>query len=622
MTSPQLLAGTASSAERDRPLIVRLMDTLERLDPERLEQIWNAQSEEHASGSGHRRVEESLIRGGLADEYQIARAYSEHYLLPVFDPPAEQAPPVDVRVSSLLPENLCRDHLIVPLADDGITLDVAVFCPDALPLVQELQPVCGRHLRPLFAPLSVIERLLSVLYGEQPLPPPAILPSEIPVAPPRDSSALRESSPRQDDERIGSPPTVSPTLTGLPTAVEPAAPEQQQELLRYIRRLLKQAFQAQASDIHLEPSHESYRVRFRVAGTLVEVAPPPAALQPRLVSKLKSLANVDPAVPHRPQEGTIRVRSDQGRICLRVNTCPTVFGERVVMRVGEPSRLLRDLAHLGLDPLQRGDLIEALRSPHGMVLVSGPVRSGRSTTLYSCLNYLNDPETNICTVEDRVELQIPGINQLQTGSPAEMSLTEGLRSLLRQDPDVVMVSEIADRETARLCIQTALRGHCILSTMHADDAFAAVARLAMIVGQSNLLAEALRLSVSQRLLRRLCTDCRTPHELTPHEAQQYGLRQGDVIFRAVGCSQCRQTGYRGHAAIFEVIPFGSERVELLELVRTGAPADVLRRSAARGDIQLLSSGVAAKLAAGVTSLEEAVRANVNGSRVRLCGPDK
>lgn len=618
ITAPQLLTGPDSNTARDRPLIVRLMETLDRLDPERLEQLWNAPSEHGPSGSGGASFELSLIRSGLVDEWQIARAYSEHYLLPFFDPPAELAPPVDNRVSSLLPEELCRQHLIVPLADDGITLDVAVFCPNALSLAQDLQSVCGRHVRPLFASLSMIERLLRLLYGD----------------PPSDRAA-HDSPASQTPTAATAPPPPEPLELALePTAAPrelppriPAPPQRHQHqprphdqmLLRYLRSLLKQAVETEATDIHIEPSGESYRVRLRVAGTLAEVAPPPADLQPQFVRELKRLAKVDSRNTSRPQEGTIRIRSGQERVCLRLSSCPTVFGERVVIRVSEAGQLPRDLSHIGLDPPQRADLIEALRSPHGLVLVSGPARSGRTATLYSCLSYLNDPHTNICAIESRIELQIAGINQLPTRSPAPRSIVDALRSVLRQDPDVVAVGEIPNRQTAQLCVQTALQGHRVLATLHADDASMAVSRLSMLLGESNFLAEALRLSVSQRLLRRLCTACRVPRDLSRHEAQQHGLRQTDVVYRAGGCPQCRQTGYRGRVAVFEVIPMVGERSEL---IRAGAPVDVLRRSAMRGGFQLLSAGVAAKVAAGVTSLEEAVRANVNDSRVRACGPDK
>lgn len=616
MTATQLLAGNGSSADRDRPLIVRLMDSLERLDPERLEQVWNAQSPGNLASpgslgdSGNLRVEQSLIRSGLADEYQIARAYAEHYLLPIFDPPAEQAPPVDARVASLLPENLCRTHLIVPLADDGMTLDVAMFCPDALSLAQDLQSICGRQMRPLFAPLSVIERLLSVLYGDH---PSTVAASESGGA--QTAAMLPCASPLKIDAALQANAAVTPTATRR--SVPPL--ELQDGSLRYIRRLLKQAFQLEASDIHFEPSPTRCRVRLRIAGALVEAAPPSADLQPSLVSRLKTLAKIDPADQPLPQEGTIRVRSGDRPIDLQVSTCPTVFGDRVVLRVCDSGRLPRDLSNLGLEPPQRDDLTEALRSPHGMLLVSGPPRSGRSTTLYSCLDYLNEPEANICTVENRVELQIPGISQLQTGAPPELTMAGGLRSLLRQDPDVVMVGEICDRETAGLCLQTALSGHFVLSTVHAEDGLSGVSRLVAILGESSLLAETLRLTLGQRLLRRLCTACRTPGELSNDQAQRYGLRRDDVTYRAMGCPECRGTGYRGRLAVFEVIPIGGEQIEL---IRTGAPVDLLRRSVATGGVQLLSRSVAAKVAAGMTSLEEAMRMNVNGSRVRSCASDK
>ena len=278
-----------------------------------------------------------------------------------------------------------------------------------------------------------------------------------------------------------------------------------------------------ASDIHIEPYEDNCRVRLRIDGVLTEVAPPPMPMLNSVISRLKVLSKMDIAERRLPQDGAIGLRSGEHRVDMRVNTCPTVYGEKVVMRVLDKNALPHDLTSLGLDERQYRDLSEAIRSPHGLMLVTGPTGSGKSTTLYSCLNYLNDSETNICTVEDPVEFKFGGINQVQTRTKVGLTFASALRSFLRQDPDVIMVGEVRDSETADICMRAALTGHFVFSTLHTNDALSSITRLQDMGIEPFLLSSTLRLLVAQRLLRRLCDECKIAEQVDPESAKRYGI---------------------------------------------------------------------------------------------------
>ncbi|WP_164103006.1 GspE/PulE family protein [Candidatus Laterigemmans baculatus] len=437
MTWINTLTESDARLDRGQPLIMRLIEAVDRLDPERLEQVYNAPLQGNVS------IEESLLRAGLADEHQIARAYSDHYLLPIFDPPPEEAPPVDRQVASLLPAQLCREHRIAPLADDGTTLDVAIFSPDSLWLADDLRLLCGRHMRPFFTPLSVIEKLLHLLYPTTP--------GEAPASWKRDAAAVQGKS----------PPTLPPT------------------------------------------------------------------------------------------------------------------------------RPLPPLESLGLSPRQRADLSAMLSSPHGLVLFGGPRRSGRSTSLQSCLKFLDKP--NVCTIDAQ--------------EADRLTVASALRAWLRQDPDVVAVDQIRNGQTAQICVRAALTGHFVLSTLECDDAFSAVSRLAELEVDAGSLAETLQGLVCQRLVRRLCSSCRSPQKAVGRMARRYGLSEGVTVYRPVGCGDCDGTGYRGLLPIFEVIrvdpPFS-------RLIRQQSSLETLQRGAIAANIPLLPDSMAEAIAAGLTSFEEAM----------------
>ncbi len=570
------------------PLVIRLLLRTGQLAEDQLEPIREAQAREKLT------LEEILIRKGLASDRDIARAYSEHFLLPLFDS-AEKPIRVDREIAHRLPEKLCRDHLMAPMAVFGRTMEVAFFTPNELHLIDELQLITGMEIRPWIAPLSVVEGLLGLLYENSEWP-------ETPETPERTTS-FEEVAERDEADA-----TTAASNEDVVHLDQPPPPGRDGRIVRYVNQVLEQAFRVGASDIHMEPFEDRCRVRVRVDGNLTEVAPPPLALFVPIISRIKVLAKMDIAEKRLPQDGAIALKTGEKRVDVRVNTVPTIYGEKVVMRILDRSAVSLQLADLGLDERQRDDLTTGIQTPHGLALVTGPTGSGKSTTLYACLNLLNRSQKNICTVEDPVEYKMPGVNQIQVKSQIGLTFASALRAFLRQDPDIIMVGEVRDAETAQICLRAALTGHFVLSTLHTNDALAAVNRLQDMGTEPFLLASTLRVVLAQRLLRRLCLHCREPYDCAPETAERYGLGSGERIYRPRGCRECRDIGYRRRVGVFEVVPITSR---LASLIQTRTPLAALRQAAVEHGIKLLRASALEKVRQGVTSLEEALAITIS-----------
>ncbi len=358
-----------------------------------------------------------------------------------------------------------------------------------------------------------------------------------------------------------------------------------------------------ASDIHLEPFEDSCKLRLRIDGVLHEL---PAISKKNflmIISRFKILAKMDIAERRIPQDGAIALKSEDKRVDLRVNTVPTVYGEKMVMRILDKGAIPLDLTRLGLSEKQSNDLAEAIRMPHGLALVTGPTGSGKSTTLYSCLNLLNEPKTNICTVEDPVEYKFKGMNQVQVKAQVGLTFAMALRAFLRQDPDVIMVGEVRDQETAQICLRAALTGHFVISTIHTNDALAAVTRLQDMGIEPFLLASSVRVLEAQRLVRRLCPHCKEAFECPENVARKHGLEPGMTLYRPKGCPHCRRVGYRGRVGVFEVVRITPV---LAKLIQTSTPLPDIRRAAQAEGMKLLFDSALEKVRDGVTSLEAAL----------------
>jgi type IV pilus assembly protein PilB len=381
-------------------------------------------------------------------------------------------------------------------------------------------------------------------------------------------------------------------------------------IIKLVNLLITQAINDRASDIHVEPEEKGVRVRFRIDGVLHEVMNPPKAVQAGMVSRLKIMAEINIAERRIPQDGRISIVVQGKPIDIRVSTLPTVFGEKIVMRLLDKSSVLLKLQDLGFRPNNFDRYEEVYRKPYGMILVTGPTGSGKSTTLYATLNILNRPEVNIVTVEDPVEYRLPGINQVQVHMKAGLSFASALRSILRQDPDIILVGEIRDRETAQIAIESALTGHLVLSTLHTNDAPSAVTRLIEMGIEPFLVASAVDGVLAQRLARRLCNKCKEPYVPTEDELRvarfPYDPEKEELpkLFRAVGCTACGNTGYKGRLALHEVMTV-TEEIERLAV--ENASSEAIARVAQEQGMDMLRNDGMAKVGEGVTSIEEILR---------------
>ncbi len=532
-----------------------------------------AQSEQQRSGKSLGRV---LIELGLFSEADLVAALANHLGLEFVDL-SDTA--VDTAAAALVPQALARRYCVLPIALQPTgALVVAMSDPANVVALDDIRSVTGRDIRPVVATrgdiLAAIDRY----------------------------ARMGESVEDVADELGGGDDELA-DLSELKEIVDDAP------IVRFVNSLINQAVQDRASDIHIEPQENEVRVRYRVDGVLHEVTSQSRKIIAGVVSRLKIMADLDIAERRIPQDGRISVKAAGRAIDLRVSTLPTVYGEKVVMRILDKTSILLELSDLGFMDHNYARYEASFSKPYGMILVTGPTGSGKSTTLYATLNVINDPGVNIVTVEDPVEYRLPGVNQVQINPKAGLTFAGALRSILRQDPDVVLVGEMRDHETAQMGMEAALTGHLVLSTLHTNDAPSAVTRLTEMGIDPFLVASAVDVVLAQRLARRLCKKCRQPYQPTPAEMTAAGLpwRDADALptlFRAVGCSQCARTGYRGRLAVHEVMPV-SEEIERL-IVERASTDDIAKFARAQGMRTLREDGLA-KVLLGETTLEEVAR---------------
>lgn len=569
---------TTADFTTDQPLLVQLLRDKGLLDDHKQAALREAQAKETGP------LERVLVKKGLVTERAIAETYAEYLVLPGFEL-INSGADIDLNLGRLLPEKLCRDQLIAPVAVMDDVLDVAFVTPNEMLIIEEIQLLTGLQVRPFIAPLSVVERLIEVIFGAGQATSDFVAGEEF-------EEAADEEGDETDD--------VDQEILHLD---QPPPPGRDGRIIRLVNQILEQALRNGASDIHLEPFEDGCKIRFRIDGVLHEIPPPSRALFLPILSRFKILAKMDIAEKRVPQDGAIALRQGDKRVDLRVNTVPTVHGEKMVMRILDKGAIPLQLTGLGFDERQSKDLIESIQMPHGLMLVTGPTGSGKSTTLYACLNLLNEPDTNICTVEDPVEYKFKGMNQVQVKTQVGLTFASALRSFLRQDPDVIMVGEVRDQETAQICLRAALTGHFVLSTIHTNDSLSSVSRLQDMGIEPFLLASTLRVLEAQRLIRRLCKDCKEPYPCDEETARRHGLEPGQIIYRPKGCSTCRGTGYRGRVGIFEVVRITPR---MASLIQSRTPLPELRRAAAEQGMKLLPDSAIDKVREGLSSLEEAL----------------
>jgi len=395
---------------------------------------------------------------------------------------------------------------------------------------------------------------------------------------------------------------------GLKTAADESNPDvDDAPVVRYIQKILLDAIGSGVSDIHFEPYEKFYRVRYRLDGVLMEVAQPPLAIKDKLSSRIKVISKLDISEKRVPQDGRMKLVLSKNRtIDFRVSTLPTLYGEKLVLRILDAAGVKLGIEALGYEPDQQQLLLDAIRRPYGMILVTGPTGSGKTVSLYTCLNILNQPGINISTAEDPAEIQLAGVNQVNVNEKAGLNFATALRAFLRQDPDIIMVGEIRDLETADIAVKAAQTGHLVLSTVHTNDAPATLTRLAnMGVAPFNI-ASSVILITAQRLARKLCSSCKKPEDIPPEALLRAGFGEEDLggswtAFGPTGCAECRNTGYRGRLGVYEVMPISDEMRQLI--MRNGTALDIGEQSQKEGIRNLRQSGLR-KVKQGVTSLEE------------------
>jgi len=371
-------------------------------------------------------------------------------------------------------------------------------------------------------------------------------------------------------------------------------------IVKLVDLIIRQAIQERASDIHLEPQRDRVILRYRIDGVLYEMPPPSPSLHLALISRIKILSHMDIAEKRLPQDGGFMINTESGIIDLRVSTIPTIYGEKVVLRILDKSRIPLDITQVGFLPQELDLVKKGIAASFGLVLLTGPTGCGKSTTLYSALNYLRTPKKNITTIEDPVEYRLEGINQVQVKPEIGLTFAQSLRSFLRQDPDIMLVGEIRDLETAEICLRAALTGHLVLSTLHTNDAAAAIIRLVDIGIPHYLVASSLRLIIAQRLVRKLCPSCREAYE--PKSKEISGIKiSSDIVYKAKGCQDCNFTGYLGRSLIAEVILVEEEVRNLI--YNKASQSEVKTAARKKGSFSLLESGIK-KVEEGLTSLEE------------------
>jgi type IV pilus assembly protein PilB len=560
-----------------QPLILEILARHNRFQPKQLEEIGELLGKANPGAV----LEAVLIKGGYLSDQEVASLYAEDLFLPLAAQ-RDASYKIDTELASLLPEKLCTDKLICPMGLRDDVLDVAFVSPEAMGVVDELQLLTGLRINPLIGPLSLVESHLDALYRAN-----------------RESKAIGEGS--GDFHDVGE--EQSEPDENILNLDEPPPNDQNGRIVRLVNQILEQALRNGASDIHLEPFEDGCKFRLRIDGVLHELPSPSKAVFIMILSRLKVLAKMDIAEKRIPQDGAIALRTGDKRVDLRVNTVPTVHGEKMVMRILDKDAIPLNLTGLGLDERQSADLIESIHSPYGLALVTGPTGSGKSTTLYACLNLLNEPRHNICTVEDPVEYKFKGMNQVQVKAQVGLTFSSALRAFLRQDPDIIMVGEVRDQETAEICLRAALTGHFVLSTIHTNDALSAVTRLQDMGIEPFLLSCTLRVLEAQRLVRRLCPKCKEPYEVDEELAARHGLTQGEVLYRPKGCLQCRRLGYRGRVGVFEVIRVTPR---LTQLIQKRVPLDQLRKAAREEGMKMLYDSALDKVRQGLTSLEAAL----------------
>jgi type IV pilus assembly protein PilB len=565
--------------------VLQLLTDKSLLDDSAIESTRAKVNEAGFDGSEDTAILESLVAEHVVSQQQIAQVLAEEFNMETVDLS-------DTRVSAealaVVPYELANRYKVIPLEADDSEVELAVADPLDMDAIDSISHVIKRSVVSRVAPLEEIEKAIHQYYeGAK-------------------AGEVDEIFSEVDD------PDALPAQIDLPSADDVS--EEEAPIIKYVHMVISEALKRRASDIHMEPLEKRFRVRYRIDGVLHEVENPPKRLQPSIVSRIKLMSNVSIAEKRVPQDGRINIKVGAKVIDLRVSTLPTAFGESIVMRILDKESLRLGLPELGFFSDDQATFERIIALPDGVFLVTGPTGSGKSTTLYSALNYINHPDRKIITVEDPVEYEMAGVNQVQVRREVGMTFAAALRSMLRQAPNIIMVGEIRDKETAEIAINAALTGHMVFSTLHTNDAPSAISRLIDIGIKPFLVAAAVRAVLAQRLVRRNCSHCREACDHDEKLLNSLGIRPDQItdasFMKGEGCLKCNGTGFRGRVGIFEMFNVNEE---LQQMIYEEASLVALRDKAREMGMRNMREDGVRKVIAGVTTPQEVLHATVGDS---------
>jgi type IV pilus assembly protein PilB len=555
----------------------RLGDILIRESLITREQLAQALAEQKATGY---RLGYVLVKLGLVQEIEVTKVLARQYRMPAVDLSRFD---VDPKIVKLIPGEFASKHVVLPLKREGRTLTVAMAEPTNSGLIEDLKFITRYDLFPVIAGEYTLRSLIEKHYesGDQQL-----------------QSLLKDMEGLEDVEVVEELEDELATQAQIDDA----------PVVKLINGLLTDAVKRGASDIHIEPFEHEIRVRYRIDGALLEVMKPPVKMKAALTSRVKILSSLNIAERRIPQDGRLKLKMGNRVIDFRVSTLPVLFGEKIVMRILDKGNLTLDLTKFGFEPKAETDLMKAILNPYGMVLVTGPTGSGKTTTLYSALSRINTIETNIMTAEDPVEYNLMGINQVLVRNEIGLTFAAALKAFLRQDPNIIMIGEIRDLETGGIAIKAALTGHLVLSTLHTNDAPSTITRMIDMGIEAFNVASAVNLVVAQRLVRRICKECKEPHTYSDVELKALSENVEELkkltFMKGTGCESCSGTGYKGRAGLYEVMALSPELRRMI--LRGASVAEMQEQAVAEGMLTLRMDGMV-KVAKGVTTLEEVIK---------------
>ena len=532
---------------------------------------------------GKNRIGEVLIQEGLITEGELLQALSVQFRIPYYE--ALDGKGVDQAIISRIPINFAKKYKLVPIEEKEDGFIVATDDPINIQPLDDLRILLGLDIEPVIVSEKEILSTINRCYEQAANSPEEII----------------QDMNDEDSNKILSELEEAETEDLLDATSE--AP-----VIKLVNLILSQAIKSRASDIHIEPYQKDLRVRYRIDGVLYSILSPPKRYQPAIISRIKIMAKLNIAEKRLPQDGRIRIKIADKDIDIRVSVIPTAFGERVVLRLLDKSAFLLDLENLGLSHDRLEIIFRLIRGAHGIVLVTGPTGSGKTTTLYAALSKINSSDKNIITIEDPIEYQLGGIGQIQVNTRIELTFANGLRSIVRQDPDVILVGEIRDAETAEIAIHAALTGHLVFSTLHTNDAAGAITRLIDMGIEPFLASSSLSAVVAQRLVRLICKECKEPYAPDREFLKEVGLIPEDLkegfLYRGKGCSACFNTGYKGRTGIYEILIVNDSIKSFM--LHTSESNLIRDKGIENGMITLREDGVA-KVLEGITSIEEIMR---------------